>query len=97
MSDTSTNPGTKAGYKAGDSEKMFTNAEKGQIIVAGESRHKVLSVDRDGLGRFLTILLHGKKTKLYFKEAYQSLQTFVPDRGFETLPGSTNFTIEPAE
>jgi len=85
--------GASTGTKTTKTEQMFKNAEKGQILLAGNDRHEIIDVGSTNIGRTISINLKGKKTNLYFKEEHQSLQRFVPDEGWDTLPGSTNFKI----
>lgn len=80
-----------------NSESDFRNAKKGDTIVAGEKRHKILST---GIGKFgkrvLNIEYEGQIEELYINTEYQSLRRFIPGTAarWDVIPGTTNFTIE---
>ena len=108
---TSTSTSTKPKF---NSEEMFKNAKKGDILIAGEE-HEIVNTGPGKYGRMISIMHEEKRNlesevesdekskkeskekievELYFTEIYQSLRMFVPDKGWETFPGSTNFKIK---
>ena len=93
---TDTNPSgvTSTSIRRPSSEEMFKLADKGDMLVANDKEHKILKVGLGKLGQMISVEYNGKHVELYFKEAYQSLQMFVPDKGWECFPGSTNFKIK---
>lgn len=41
--------------KKAPKDEMFRDATKGQILICGETRHKITKVDRDTIGNYLLI------------------------------------------
>ncbi|MGI9117964.1 MAG: hypothetical protein ACR2IQ_00240 [Minisyncoccia bacterium] len=76
-------------------EEMFRLATKGDILVCNGKDFPILFVGNSKLGRMIVIKHKGKEIDLYLKESYQSLHEFVPGKGWECFPGSTNFKIKP--